>query len=131
MPDYPYLSESEKRVKWRELERTRCKPRPAPTGKGFYTPIDLAPAPAPESANERLLISAIKYPWNEVVTGLRHHHVIAHMASRGIKTPSSYPQGFVSSTGKFYERGEALNVAIESGQVAASFTGTLYSEDLW
>lgn len=131
MPDYPYLSESEKRAKWSTLHRTRPKPRPAPTGTGLYTPIDIAPAPAPEPVSERLLVSAIEYPWGEVVTGLRHHHVIAQMASRGIKTPSSYPQGFVSSTGKFYERGEAVRVAVESGQVAESFSGTLHSEDLW
>lgn len=125
MPDYPYLSDHEKQIKWAELRmnrpESRAIPEPRPAAKRSRKLLD----------DERLLVSAIKYPWGEVVTGLRHHHVIAHMASRGIKTPSSYPQGFVSSRGRFYERGEALRVAVESGQVAGSFTDTLHSEDLW
>ena len=85
----------------------------------------------PEVRDEHLVISAIKYPWGEVVTGLRHHHVIAAMAQRGIKTPSTYPQGCVSDRGNFYERGEALEVAKNALQVEPDFDGTLYSEDLW
>lgn len=83
------------------------------------------------SDHERLVVSAIKYPWGEVVTGLRHHHVIHAMALRGIKTFSSYPQGFVSNKGTFYERDAALEVAKFALQIEPDFDRTLHSEDLW
>lgn len=85
----------------------------------------------PKHRGEYLMVSAIKYPWGEVVTGLRHYHVIQAMALRGIKTPSSYPQGFVSNKGTFYERDAAREIARYALQVEPDFDQTLYSEDLW
>lgn len=78
-------------------------------------------------------MSAIKYPWGEVVTGKRHYHVIHAMAERGIFTRQAEGcvQGFVGSSGKFYDRDEAKSIAVGSGQIPAEHAGTLYSEDLW
>lgn len=87
--------------------------------------------PYPERRLERLLASAIKYPWGEVVVGNRHSDVIRVMADRGIKTLSTYEDGFVSDRGTFHNREQARAVAIAAGQVSSDFDRTLYSEDLW
>jgi hypothetical protein len=40
-------------------------------------------------------------------------------------------QGFVGTSGTFYTRSEAKEVAIAAKQIPEDFKGTLYSEDLW
>lgn len=43
----------------------------------------------------------------------------------------SHEQGFVDSFGIFRNRQEALEIAIQSGQVPSNFNKVLTSEDLW
>lgn len=49
--------------------------------------------------------------------------------------PSPQDQGFITSTGRFVEREEALRIAVESGQPMidhpARNSTMLFSEDLW
>ena len=60
----------------------------------------------------------------------RHHHVAWFLATYGV---DERDQGFLTSTGRFVDREEAVGIAVASGQrlrVTGS-EGTLYSEDLW
>jgi hypothetical protein len=43
----------------------------------------------------------------------------------------SHEQGFVDEDGNYYNRKEALEVAISNGQVPKNFKQVLSSEDLW
>lgn len=66
----------------------------------------------------------------------RHHTIIRILVlEKGFKPPISGEQGFVLSNGEFVRRKEALQVAIEAGQLDiedchAPSIG-LFSEDLW
>lgn len=82
---------------------------------------------------ETIEVSAIKYKWGEVVTGLRHSDVIKVMADRRIKTNGNNSvQGFVTSSGRFLDRNYAAEHAkICSKQISEEHKGPLYSEDLW
>ena len=82
---------------------------------------------------QRLIVSsAIMYPDGDVVTGRRHHNVIAQMAKLGIMSKGDCIQGFVDNTGRFYTRKEAMQLVLSNGQLKEP-TGDeeLYSEDLW
>lgn len=62
----------------------------------------------------------------------RHHHVIRLMADKGIATPITGEQGFVTSEGKFVRRTIAGQIAIKAGQIEVlKCPPQLYSEDLW
>ena len=80
---------------------------------------------------ERIEVSAIKYPWGEIVTGFRHSDVIKAMALKRIRSGSDCVQGFVGSSGTFYPRDMAMKVAVMAGQVKKAKEADLYSEDLW
>lgn len=62
----------------------------------------------------------------------RHHHVIHLMASKGLKTPITGEQGFVTSDGEFVRRTPAGRIAIKAGQIKElKWPPQMYSEDLW
>lgn len=48
-------------------------------------------------------------------------------------TMPAHEQGFLTSTGRFVDRREALQIATDAGQMLAppSPTGELFSEDVW
>jgi hypothetical protein len=83
-------------------------------------------------ALNKILVSAIKYPWGEIVTGRRHHHIIKAMHDRGLKTTQDCVQGFLDDEGLFYTRAQAKKLAMENGQLTSDTEyDALYSEDLW
>ena len=63
----------------------------------------------------------------------RHHTLIKHAAENlEMKTPILGIQGFLTSTGRFVNRREALHIANEANQSPKPLIGVdLYSEDLW
>jgi hypothetical protein len=63
----------------------------------------------------------------------RHHTVLQEMDAQGI-SPFVHPinQGFVTDSGRFVEREEAVGVAQRALQVwQPKWPPLLYSEDLW
>lgn len=58
------------------------------------------------------MVSAVKYPWGEVVTGRRHRNAYNAMADRGIVNRAGCIEGFVGKSGTFYSRAQAKDVAI-------------------
>lgn len=61
----------------------------------------------------------------------RHYQVLRGLDGAGAD-PLEWEQGFLSSTGRFLDRREALEVAIASGQVTTPRNPReLFSEDLW
>lgn len=77
------------------------------------------------------MVSAVKYPWGEVVTGRRHRNAYNAMADRGIVNRAGCIEGFVGKSGTFYSRAQAKDVAINSNQLSKYHDGQLTSEDLW
>lgn len=60
----------------------------------------------------------------------RHCDIICGLAK--LKRPVSGEQGFMTSTGRFVDRFEAMNIAKEVGQIGREHKNKrLYSEDLW
>lgn len=95
-----------------------------------------------EPVTERIVSAAIRVPGIDVegyapykliisvpAPG-RHHHVAWFLAANGV---DERDQGFLTSTGRFVDRKEAVTIAEAAGQrlrVSGS-QETLYSEDLW
>lgn len=78
--------------------------------------------------------AAIKTPDGRVWTGKRHGHCIKTIIqATGIRSvPGSYPQGFVTLSGRFVDRKEAAMIAVHSGQVKhLTLPCELFSEDLY
>lgn len=78
------------------------------------------------------------YPDKLTVTApppARHHTLLAPMAYHGIRPVVFEDQGFITSTGRYVEREEALRIAIASGQPMIDHPSRhhiwLFSEDLW
>ncbi len=69
----------------------------------------------------------------KIYTGRRHCNIISDMVHNyGCKPPIRQDeQGFVNDKGQFYYRLEAIDIAIESGQIDPNFNGVLLSENLW
>lgn len=64
----------------------------------------------------------------------RHCHVIAVVRRDYLTSPADvccYNQGFLTSTGRFVDRYEALEVARAAKQVDKILGSVLTSEDLW
>jgi hypothetical protein len=81
-----------------------------------------------------------QYPGEPVVVSkpapARHHHVIHEVAVATGKPVHPLAQGFVTSTGRFVDRKEAMVIALTAGQLLdpSKVTGAmpqLYSEDVW
>ena len=66
----------------------------------------------------------------DIEIGYRHHDIIARFNDENILDKHS--QGFYTSRGRFVSRREAMQIAIECGQVDKALEGgRLYSEDLY
>lgn len=72
----------------------------------------------------------------------RHHHLMRLLEKEGfVKRVNSDMQGFITSTGRFVDRFEAMTIAREAGQLIVRKSGRLggeistmselYSEDVW
>lgn len=77
---------------------------------------------------------------NAVFGGIRHGSIYSSMRDAGITPPHEFAiEGFLDSNGKFYDRNEAFNIAMNNGQLSAStrqlkrerYENELYSEDLY
>ena len=78
------------------------------------------------------------YPDKLIVTSpppARHHTLLHPMYVEGRRHPTFEDQGFITSTGRYVEREEALRIAIASGQKMIDHPSRhakwLFSEDLW
>lgn len=63
----------------------------------------------------------------------RHHNVLWEMDAQGL-SPFVHPinQGFLTDSGRFVEREEAVGIAKAAGQIVEPrWPPHLYSEDLW
>lgn len=62
----------------------------------------------------------------------RHHHIL-HSMPMDEAVVGPHEQGFLTSTGRFVTRMEAMGIAVAAGQVKASKVTAphLFSEDLW
>lgn len=67
----------------------------------------------------------------------RHHNIIWDMVAKGQSSPGMWDgseQGFLDENGKFYNRVEALEHAIQNNQLKNPNdirAGRLFSEDVW
>lgn len=76
--------------------------------------------------------AAIRYPQGDILTARRHYLIIAKAAGYGVKTGGDCIQGFVTTTGKFVDRRQAMQIAKTLGQMPKDHKKPeLYSEDLW
>lgn len=63
----------------------------------------------------------------------RHHHVFEYMYNMGVEDHRDHTQGFVTDTGRFVDRKEALAIAKAANQLIRKTSPEylLFSEDLW
>lgn len=87
---------------------------------------------------ERIVRAAIRLEPSNAVCSVarpgRHHNVIWDYCDRtgARRFPGEHTQGFLTNTGRFVDRKEALQLAIAAGQTdRGRFDRHLYSEDLW
>ena len=70
-----------------------------------------------------------------ILCGLRHHAIINSLKSLGFEPGEGYKileQGFITNTGTFLNRRDALSHAMECNQVRyPENQNELFSEDLW
>ena len=63
------------------------------------------------------------------------HHTLLHTMPPEMREPRGVDQGFITSTGRYVDREEALRIAIASGQPMIDHPSRhdrlLFSEDLW
>lgn len=87
-------------------------------------------------ASEHIVAAAIEHKlggvWS-VPRPARHNHVIKLMQSRGRydECERDHELGFITNTGRFVNRQEAMRVAVAAGQVQAGGASGLFSEDVW
>ncbi len=84
----------------------------------------------------RIVAAAMRY--KGVIASLpapkRHNDIIHEIASRilPVEWPVSGETGFLTSTGEFVGRQDAMRIAIRAGQLPEDHEDpNLYSEDLW
>ena len=93
--------------------------------------------PNQPAASERIEAAAIISKCGDVVQlprPARHHSIIAHMIDKGEGAPVTGSQGFVTDSGRFVTRREAMWIAITARQVKHNETihpTDLFTEDLW
>lgn len=85
---------------------------------------------------ERIVCAAIHNPKDKdmagqplIYCGLRHSNIL--WQSKNVSR-DPYHQGFLTSTGRFVDRKEALKIALDNNQVVGKIIGNnLYSENLY
>lgn len=86
---------------------------------------------------EEIACAAIKYEDTGVLflpAPARHHHIIwARLLIDGRSTHGNAEQGFITTSGRFVNRADALRIAAARGQIEHKHgnPGELYSEDMW
>lgn len=87
---------------------------------------------------ERILCASIRFRASDgteyLINGYRHPNCIRLMAEFGIgerKDRNAGSQGFLTSSGRWVDREEGMQIAQEAGQVRRSGKTNLYSEDLY
>lgn len=80
---------------------------------------------------ERAAIRRYTTVWSVPRPG-RHHDVIAFMAEQGVDARGC-DQGFTTSTGRYVDRFEAMDIARAAGQIVGepSMPDRLFSEDIF
>ena len=78
---------------------------------------------------ERIEVSAVLHE-GSVYTGKRHGDAIRAAVEATGKKPVTGKQGFVTNTGRFVSREEAVKIALAAGQITEA-KDKLFSEDLW
>lgn len=87
---------------------------------------------------EKLKCAAIKYKdlnggeWH-IEEGMRHAYILLAMHDKGVTYDKlSAVQGFMTTSGRFVDRVEAIGIAIAAKQVTSQFSkDELRSEDVW
>lgn len=84
--------------------------------------------------SETIIAAAIKSDDGETIYSLpapkRHHHILHEFF--GKVSLDVTDQGFLTNSGRFVDRKEALSIAISSGQIkSGNWPHRLFSEDLW
>jgi hypothetical protein len=67
---------------------------------------------------EKIVLAAITFK-GEIYVGRRHCEILRYIKERtgAKKVGGQWPQGFVTSEGRFVEREEAAKIALKSGQI--------------
>lgn len=83
----------------------------------------------PNPNSETIVSAAILGADGKILTGQRHHLILAAMDGSG----KGRPQGFMTSAGRFVSREEAMLIAVAAHQIKnKTYNKTkLFSEDLW
>lgn len=91
-------------------------------------------------SSDHIFAAAIKRPSNGMVFSLprpaRHHDIIAHIIATNPdikRVGAGYEQGFLTVSGRFVGREEALIIAHAAGQIVSKYPplDELCSEDMW
>ena len=90
-----------------------------------------------------IIASAIKFYYQEdkehkfpqIWTGLRHADIFERMFKMGVEyDKDNHVQGFIDEQNKFYDRYDAMDIAVARNQISWEFymnNRQLYSEDIW
>jgi hypothetical protein len=84
----------------------------------------------------RIVKAAIRLE-GEIYTGYRHADILRDMRDLGISREKlhlldqNWDQGFITETGRFLSRKQAMNYGLYIGQITKTKSATLTSEDLW
>lgn len=90
-----------------------------------------------DEEKEKIAGSALRHPNGLIFTGfspLRHHHVIRAMDQVGMGgIDNTLDQGFITNTGRYVGRIEAMFIAKKEGQTKETTDSKyqLHSEDVW
>lgn len=85
-----------------------------------------------EKYNEIIICAAIKDDYNRVFRGHHHHDCIRTLRNAPSGVERHFTEGFITSTNRFVERREAMDIQINAGKMPESDRGVdLFSEDLY
>ena len=73
---------------------------------------------------ETIILAAIKISKKKVIVALQPESRHCEFSEKG-------EEGFLTSTGRFVDRFEARNIALNAGQVKETEFQQIYSEELW
>jgi len=80
---------------------------------------------------ERITQAAVRFGDNQILTGTRHSEILFDLFEKYPELYRTKEEGFLTSTGRFVDRKDAINIALKSGQIKKTpETGRLISEDL-
>ena len=83
---------------------------------------------------ETIAAAAIRDSAGKLTTArrpFRHCDIVLELAKAGDEAALYGDKGFVTSAGRFVERGEAMTIAVAAGQVKQGAKQELNTEDLW